>query len=135
MVLNLDFAPTFLDYAGVTIPGSMQGSSLKPVLEGNTPGNWRKSMYYHYYEYPGAHSVKRHYGIRTQRYTLIHFYYDIDAWELYDLQRDPHQLNNIYENTDYDDIVKNLKGELNNLRELYGDSEEKAKALLPERKD
>jgi arylsulfatase A-like enzyme len=89
-------------------------------------------MYYHYYEYPGAHAVKRHYGIRTKRYKLIHFYYDIDAWELYDLQKDPHELNNLYGNPDHDAIVKRLKGELERLRKQYGDSDELSQELLQE---
>ena len=78
MVSNLDFAETFLDIAGVKIPSDMQGQSLVPVLQRNTPANWRKEHYYHYYEYPGSHMVKRHYGISTERYKLIHYYYDID---------------------------------------------------------
>ena len=89
IVMNLDFAETFLDYAGARVPEDMQGVSLRPVLQGRTPGDWRTAMYYHYYEYPAVHSVKRHYGIRTERYKLIHFYNDIDEWELYDLKTDP----------------------------------------------
>ncbi|HUT30387.1 MAG TPA: sulfatase/phosphatase domain-containing protein [Sedimentisphaerales bacterium] len=126
IVLNLDFAPTFLDFASVTVPADMQGRSFRSLLKGKTPRNWRTSMYYHYYEYPGAHAVKRHYGIRTERYKLIHFYYDIDAWELYDLREDPHELNNLYGNPAYDGIVKVLKAELERLRKQYGDSDELA---------
>ena len=124
MVLNLDFAPTFLDFAGVKIPSDMQGKSLRKVLQGKTPSDWRKSMYYHYFEYPAVHQVKRHYGIRTLRYKLIHFYYDIDAWELYDLQNDLHELNNLYDNPDYKNIINELKTELEKLREQYGDADE-----------
>ncbi len=80
-------------------------------------------MYYHYYEFPGAHSVKRHYGIRTKRYKLIHFYNDIDAWELYDLQKDPAELNNLYDNSGYGNIVNELKAELERLRKQYGESQ------------
>ncbi|GAH87421.1 unnamed protein product, partial [marine sediment metagenome] len=109
IVLNLDFAPTLLDFAGVSKPADMQGRSFCQVLQGSTPQDWRTSMYYHYYEYPGWHAVKRHYGVRTKRYKLIHFYYDIDAWELYDLQKDPNELNNIYDNPTYADVVKKLK--------------------------
>ena len=69
----------------------MQGHSLVPVLKGKTPKDWRNSMYYHYYEFPGAHSVRRHYGVRTQRHKLIHFY-NLDAWELFDLEKDPNEL-------------------------------------------
>ena len=80
-------------------------------------------MYYHYYEYPGWHMVKRHYGIRTKRYKLIHFYYDIDAWELYDLTKDPEELNNVYDNPSYTDTVQKLKIELKRLQNQYGDTE------------
>jgi arylsulfatase A-like enzyme len=132
IVLNLDFAPTFLDFAGVTAPSDMQGRSFRALLKGRTPQDWRTSMYYHYYEYPGAHAVKRHYGIRTKRYKLIHFYYDIDAWELYDLQKDPNELNNLYGNPAYGDIVKVLKTELGRLREQYGDSDELSQKFLRE---
>jgi len=120
IVLNLDFAETFLDYGGVPIPKDMQGRSLRPLFEGRTPSDWRTSMYYHYYEYPAVHSVKRHYGIRTKRYKLIHFYYDIDAWELFDLAEDPLELNNVYDDPSYKDIVAELKAELAQLRERYG---------------
>ncbi|MFC1726384.1 sulfatase [candidate division KSB1 bacterium] len=134
LVMNLDFASTFLDYAGVPVPEEFQGRSLRQILNGNTPDDWRKGIYYHYYEYPAVHMVKRHYGIRTRRYKLIHFYYDIDEWELYDLDKDPNELNNVYDNTDYKDIVKELKTELKKLREKYGDSEELTRSFLPENK-
>ncbi|MCW9708079.1 sulfatase family protein [Fodinibius salsisoli] len=129
--LNLDFAPTFLDYAGIDITESMQGRSLRPVLENKAPDDWRQSMYYHYYEYPGPHQVKRHYGIRTDRYKLIHFYYDIDAWELYDLKEDPNELNNVYDDSAYADVVVELKQQLDDLREQYGDTEEATERYLP----
>ena len=122
IVLNLDFAPTFLDFAGVTPPNDMQGRSLRPLLKGSAPQNWRTSMYYHYYEYPAVHMVKRHYGVRTRRYKLIHFYYDIDAWELYDLEKDPNELNNVYDDPAYTDVVKQLKAELERLRKEYKDT-------------
>ena len=131
MVLNLDFAPTFLDFAGVTIPPTIQGRSLRKILSGKTPRNWRESIYYHYYEYPGWHSVKRHYGIRTRRYKLIHFYYDIDAWEFYDLQNDPHELNNLYGDSAHHDVIEKLKVELDRLRTNYGDSDELTRSFLP----
>ncbi len=130
IVLNLDFAETFLDVAGVPVPGWMQGRSLKPLLLGNTPADWRTAMYYHYYEYPGAHSVKRHYGIRTERYKLIHFYYDIDAWELYDLQNDPNELNNLYGRPEYEALAEKLKAQLRRLQGKYGDSDELALKLV-----
>ncbi|MEJ2704468.1 MAG: DUF4976 domain-containing protein, partial [Sedimentisphaerales bacterium] len=108
IVLNLDFGPTFLDYAGVPVPEDMQGESMRQVLAGKTPANWRTSMYYHYYEYPAVHSVKRHYGVRTKRYKLIHFYYDIDEWELYDLQKDPKEMKNVLNDPAYANIVTEL---------------------------
>ncbi|HUV41015.1 MAG TPA: sulfatase, partial [Sedimentisphaerales bacterium] len=131
IALNLDFAPTFLDWADAPIPPDMQGESLRPLMQGKTLSDWRTSMYYHYYEYPGWHAVKRHYGVRTQRYKLIHFYYDIDAWELYDLQKDPHELNNVYDDPGYSGIVKQLKTELNRLRKKYADSDELTASFLP----
>ena len=121
IVLNLDFAPTFLELAGVEKAKDMQGESIRPLLRGKTPRKWRKSMYYHYYEYPGSHSVKRHYGLRTKRHKLMHFYHDIDAWELYDLERDPHELNNIYGDPANAALVKRLKAELERLRRKCGD--------------
>jgi len=122
IVLNLDFAETFLDYAGVPVPVDMQGRSLRAVLRGRAPKDWRKSMYYHYYEYPAVHSVKRHYGVRTQRYKLIHFYHDIDEWELYDLKKDPEELTNVYGEPKYAKVVKELREELKQLRAKYKDS-------------
>ena len=122
LVLNLDFAPTFLDYAGVEVPADMQGTSLKGLLEQEQEVEWRESIYYHYYEYPhGWHDVKKHYGVRTGRYKLIHFYNDIDAWELYDLQEDPTEMNNLIENEEYQEIRKELSEELDRLKDLYQD--------------
>ena len=130
IVLNLDFAQTVLDYAGVGRPADMQGASMRPLLRGETPANWRKSMYYHYYEYPGWHMVKRHYGVRTERYKLIHFYHDIDAWEMYDLQADPNELNNVYTDPDYADVLAKLQKELKKLRAQYGDSDTLTQELM-----
>lgn len=123
IALNLDFAPTFLDYAGVDIPETMQGRSLRPLMEGNPPEDWRDGMYYHYYEYPAVHGVKRHYGIRTKRYKLIHFYYDIDKWEFYDLKKDSLEINNQIDNPEYQDKIEELKTRLQALRKQYGDSD------------
>ena len=89
-------------------------------------------MYYHYYEYPYGWNVKRHYGVRTHRYKLIHFYYDIDTWELFDLEKDPNELNNVYSDPAYADIVTSLKAELSRLRKLYSDSDELAQKFLKE---
>lgn len=124
LVMNLDFAPTLLDYAGVKIPEDMQGRSLKPIMDnaGNTPSNWRKATYYHYYEYPSWHMVKRHYGIRTERYKLIHFYNDVDQWELYDLKNDPMEMHNRYDDEQYQEVVVELKSQLKELQIKYKDT-------------
>ena len=124
IVLNLDFAPTLLDFAGAAKSADMQGQSFRPLLQGRMPRDWRTSMYYHYYEYPALHSVKRHYGVRTKRYKLIHFYYDIDEWELYDLHKDPDELNNVIDDPTYANVLKQLKDELARLRNKFKDTEE-----------
>ncbi len=124
MVINLDFAPTFLDFAGAEIPAEMQGESLRKLTGEKRISDWCNAIYYHYYEYPhGWHDVKRHYGIRTSRYKLIHFYKNIDAWELYDLETDPDELTNLYENRSYGDVVEDLKAKLKKLQQKYGDTE------------
>ncbi len=122
LVQNLDFAPTFLDYAGVSIPEDMQGMSFRK-LAGGEKAEWRDAIYYTYYEFPAEHMVKRHYGIRTDRYKQIHFYYDIDEWELYDLEKDPHEMNNVYNDPAYADVQKNMHERLTELRAKYGDSD------------
>ena len=119
MVQNIDFAPTFLKLAGLEIPDDMQGVSIIPILKGEDPENWRTSLYYHYYEFPSIHMAKRHYGIRTDRYKLIHFYNDIDEWELYDLQADPSEITNLINHSDYQDIKNDLKHHLDSLMVLY----------------
>lgn len=123
LVSNLDFAETFLNMAQAEIPSDMQGRSIVPVLEGNTPKDWRKTHYYHYYEHPSEHDVRRHYGITTDRYKLIHFYYDLDVWELYDLENDPKELNNIYGDPAYTAVQKELHIELEGLRTKYEDND------------
>lgn len=131
MVSNIDLPETFLEIAGVDVPSDMQGRSMVPVLKGRTPGNWRKEHYYHYYEYPGSHMVKRHYGMSTQRYKLIHYYYDIDEWELYDRIADPLEMRNFYDDPSYSRVRKKLHRRLAKLMVEYGDSEELAHSLLP----
>lgn len=120
-VQNIDFAPTFLELAGVEVPEDIHGVSLVPLLEGKQPEDWRKSLYYHFYEYPAEHQVMRHFGVRGERFKLIHFYNDKDFWELYDLQNDPSELNNLYGNEGYEDITAELKAELARLQEKYND--------------
>ena len=122
IILNLDFAPTFLDYAGIKVPKSMQGKSIRNLLSGKQKSKWRESMYYHYYEFPhGWHFVKKHYGIRTDRYKLIHFYDDIDAWEFYDLKNDPNEINNIYNNKNYKREIDSAKRKLYKLQNEFKD--------------
>ncbi len=121
IAMNVDFAPTFLDIAGVAIPEEIQGQSLKPVLEqgGEKPEEWREAAYYHYYEYPAEHSVKRHYGIRTATHKLIHFYNDIDEWEMYDLRSDPKEMNNLYDKPDQAETQAALLRLLRQTQEMY----------------
>jgi arylsulfatase A-like enzyme len=123
LVQNIDFAPTLLDYARIPIPDAMQGESLRPVLKGERPAV-RDALYYHYYGFPAIHRVKRHYGIRTDRYKLIHLYNDIDAWELYDLERDPHEINNLIDDPTYAEVETGLREQLSELREQYRVPEE-----------
>lgn len=131
MVQNLDFAPTFLDYAGVEIPNDMQGRSMRDLIT-NENSEWRDAIYYTYYEYPSIHMVKRHYGIRTERYKLIHFYYDVDEWELYDLKKDPKEMHNVYDDPDYAGVKDRMHKSLNELRKKYGDSKETDERFLKE---
>ncbi|TDF97207.1 sulfatase family protein [Paenibacillus piri] len=135
MVLNLDFAPTFLDYAGVAVPDDMQGTSLRPMLGGGTPEGWRTSMYYRYWMHLTHHYVYSHYGIRTERYKLIYYYGEalgttdsIDEpktpeWELFDLQNDPYEMNSVYGDPGYSGIVADLKAELAELRVQFQDDD------------
>lgn len=124
--LNIDYAPTILDYAGVAVPDDMDGRSLRPILEGRNPHDWRSSFYYHYYEHPDFQfqDVPPHYGVRTQRYKLIHYYptekVEATGWELLDLATDPLELRNQYGNPQYGFIVQDLKGELHRLRSALG---------------
>ena len=131
MVSNVDFAETFLEMAGVNVPSDMQGRSMVPVLKGKTPADWRKEHYYHYYEYPGYHMVKRHYGMSTERYKLIHYYYDIDEWELYDIQADPLEMKNVYNDAAYATVKADLHKRLTKLMAKYKDSDALARSFLP----
>jgi arylsulfatase A-like enzyme len=120
LVQNLDYASTFLEMAGVDLPGDLQGRSLVPLLKGERPADWRDAIYYHYYEYPSVHMVARHRGVRTDRFKLIHFY-QFDEWEFYDLDADPLELRSQYDNPVYAETVASLKQRLEELRETYAD--------------
>ncbi|SDM24398.1 sulfatase family protein [Kriegella aquimaris] len=122
MVQNLDFAQTFLEAAQIEAPDDMQGESLMPLLKGQDDQWDREAVYYHYYEYPSVHMVKRHYGIVTKEYKLVHFYYDVDEWELYDRKKDPNEMNNVYNDPEYASVVERLHTELDELRKKYKDS-------------
>ncbi|MBD0405066.1 sulfatase [Flammeovirga sp. EKP202] len=130
MVQNLDFAQTFLEAAGIQAPSDMQGESLMPLLTDNGAAWDRDAVYYHYYEYPSIHMVKRHYAIITKEFKLIHFYYDVDEWELYDRKNDPMELNNVYDDPKYADTIKTLKEDLAALRVQYKDGSEIDQKLL-----
>ncbi|MGF1638485.1 MAG: sulfatase [Cyclobacteriaceae bacterium] len=122
MVQNLDFAQTFLEAAGIMPPDDMQGESLIPLFHGKTE-DFRDAVYYHYYEYPSVHMVKRHYGIVNEDFKLAHFYYDVDEWELYDRKNDPNEMTNQYNNPAYAETVKKLKKDLDEMRAKYKDSD------------
>jgi arylsulfatase A-like enzyme len=123
MVQNLDFAQTLLDAAGVKAPSEMQGESLLPLFKGDDASWNRDAVYYHYYEYPSVHMVKRHYGIVSREYKLVHFYFDVDEWELYDRLKDPQEMKNVFDDPAYADVVSKLKIQLTKLRVKYKDTE------------
>lgn len=120
-VMNLDIAPTVLDAAGVKIPQDMQGESFLPLVTGKG-SRGRDAMYYHYYE-PTVHFVSPHFGIKTKRYKLIRFYGMVDSWELYDLQKDPHEMDNLYGKKGYEKLTAGLKSQLEGLMDKYEDTE------------
>ena len=135
MALNIDFAETWLDYAGVPIPDDMQGTSLRPILNGETPDDWRTSMYYRYWMHLAHHYVAAHYGIRTDRYKLIYYYGEAlgttgsldeskaPEWELFDLEKDPNEMCSVYDDPAYADVVTELTEELYRLKAEAGDDE------------
>ncbi len=119
LVQNIDYAPTYLAAANLEAPKEMSGTSLLPIVREETPKDWREYLYYHYYDYPAIHQVQRHDGVRDERYKLIHFYGErgeVNCNELYDLQNDPNELNNIYGKEDYSDIQSRLEKQLENFR-------------------
>lgn len=128
MVINTDFAPTFLDLAGLPIPADMQGRSLKPLLTGQPPEDWRKSMYYRYYHDPGDHHTAAHYGIRTETEKLIHFW-KLDVWEFYQIASDPHELRNLIQDPASAARIAALKAELTQLQARLGDEGQFASQL------
>jgi len=130
MVQNLDFAQTFLEAAHINAPGDMQGESLMPLLTGSDSLWTRDAVYYHFYEYPSVHMVKRHYGIVTKEFKLVHFYYDVDEWELYDRLKDPMEMNNVINDPAYADQVADLRARLQGLRLKYKDSQELDKKFV-----
>jgi arylsulfatase A-like enzyme len=134
-IQNIDYAPTFADMAGCKIPEGLHGRSIVPILRGETPADWRKSVYYHYYDKNGAHNVANHYGVRTERYTLAN-YLATEEWELFDNEKDPAQLRSVYADPAYAGTVTELKSELTRLRALYQDSDTEgpAKTKRPAKK-
>jgi arylsulfatase A-like enzyme len=116
LVSNVDFSQTLLGVAGVAAPSDTQGHDLTPLFQGKTPADWRKSFYYHYYEYPLHHNVRPHYGVVTDRYKLVHFYFDADYWELFDLKDDPLELRSVWGQPEYAAVEKELTDELRRLR-------------------
>jgi arylsulfatase A-like enzyme len=135
--VNIDWAPTILSIAGAKVPEDMQGVSLLPLFSNNGKSTaWRNEAYYHYYEYPRPHRVAPHFGVRTERYKLICFYGEKKAWELFDLQKDPRELNNLYGNKENAKTTGELKDRLLRLIKQYRDDEalqifEKAEAGQP----
>jgi len=119
MILNIDYSPTLLEIAGINPPKEVQGKSFMPILENKTKKTFRDAVYYHYYEYPYWHHVQPHYGIRTERYKFIHYYYDMDEWELYDLSNDPNEVNNVIHNPEHKQLIMNLKSRLSELKKEY----------------
>ena len=135
MILNLDFPELFLDYAGTKPPAEMQGVSFRRNLQGHTPKDWRKSMYYRYWMHLADHGVPAHYGVRTERYKLIYYYGKplgtsgslegddrAPEWELFDLKNDPHEMKNVYGQADYSRVTEDLKKELARLQAQYKDT-------------
>ena len=122
IAMNVDIVPTMLDYGGVKIPADIHGKSLRPLLESSSQTiPWRKSAYYQYFEYPRYHKVQPHYGVRTERYKLMHFYFSVDLWEFYDLQTDPKEMKNQINNPIYKREIGELKEEIVKLQKQYND--------------
>ncbi len=130
LVINTDFAPTFMAIAGLSVPADMQGRSLVPLMKGQRPADWRESWYYRYYHDPGDHNTRAHYGVRTPTHKLI-YYWKKDQWELFDLVKDPNELNNIYSDPAQKDLVARLKAELYRLKKELKDDDKFADRQPP----
>jgi len=130
IALNIDFAPTFLEAAGVPASSEMQGRSLLPILGGRTPSGWRTSMYYRYYHDPGDHNTRAHYGVRTRTHKLIYFWTK-DQWELFDLVKDPHELHNLYGQPGHEKLITRLKDELARLKREARDDDQLSREQIP----
>jgi len=130
MAINPDFAPTFMDMAGLTVPDDMQGRTLVPLLAGQRPADWRTNWYYRYYHDPGDHNTRAHYGLRTETHKLIYFWKK-DQWELFDLVKDPDELHNIYNDPGQKDLVAKLKTELYRLKKDLKDTDQFADQQPP----
>ncbi|QQE11587.1 sulfatase [Planctomycetota bacterium] len=141
IITNVDFAPTLLELCGVEVPEEMQGTSFVPILEGTTPDDWQQSMYYRYWMHLNQHNVYSHYGVRTKDYKLIFYYADhcdqpgalkdlrTPEWELFDLKKDPCEMNNVYHDSAYADVIKELKAELRHLQDKFQDTPSEREAL------
>jgi arylsulfatase A-like enzyme len=124
IITNIDFAQTLLDFAGIESPQNMQGYNFRPILNGNIPQDWQDHVYYRYWENGTYHHVRAHYGIRTKRYKLIYYYSDPlgqkgaksceaePEWELFDLEQDPYEINNVYNGPEYQQIIEKLKNKM-----------------------
>ena len=124
LIQNIDYAPTFLDAAGIRIPKEIQGASLLPLFAEPNSSNWRESVYYHYYEHGGEHQVPRHEGVRTSRFKLINFYSN-DGFNLFDLKTDPQEMHDLSGDPKYADTLSAMQKELQRLRALYDVPENK----------
>ena len=130
LAINTDFAPTFLDIAGLPVPADMQGRSLVPLLKGTRPADWRTSMYYRYYHDPGDHDTRAHYGVRTETHKLI-YYWKKDQWELFDLVKDPAEMRNLSKDPAQKELVATLKKELYRLKKELKDDDQFADQQPP----
>ena len=131
LAINADFAPTFLEAAGLRVPEDMQGRSLVPLMKGERPADWRGSFYYRYYHDPGHHNTRAHYGVRTETHKLIYFWKK-DQWELYDLRKDPDELHNLYNDPAQQPLLARLKAELYRLKQELKDDDQFAEKLPPD---